>query len=160
MYAVVKIRGSNHTKVDIRYALRELRLHKNNHLVLVPEEMIGQLKKTKDYVTWGEIDKEHLLKLLREKARLLGEKPLDENWLKQNGFDGFEDFAQKLMDGKVKLNDFPDLKPVFRMNPPKGGFGQTKTPFKLGGSLGYRGKEINTLIDQMMEGGKIGKAEN
>jgi large subunit ribosomal protein L30 len=124
MYAVVKIRGSNHTKVDIKYALKELRLHRVNHLVLIPEDMIGQVKKVKDYVTWGEIDKEHLIKLLKERGKLLGDKPITEEWLKQNGY------------------------------------GKTKEPFKLGGNLGYRGIEINKLIDRMIEGGKIGQAKN
>jgi len=160
MYAVVKIRGSNHTKVDIKYALRELRLHRVNHLVLIPEDMIGQLKKAKDYVTWGEIDKEHLIKLLKERGKLLGDKPITEEWLKQNGFNSFQEFAEKLLDGKIKLKDYPDIKPVFRMNPPKKGYGKTKEPFKLGGNLGYRGIEINKLIDRMIEGGKIGQAKN
>ena len=43
-------------------------------------------------------------------------------------------------------------KPFFRLHPPRKGFERKgiKVPFKLGGVLGYRGKEINTLIQRMV----------
>lgn len=43
-------------------------------------------------------------------------------------------------------------KKFFRLSPPRKGFGRKgiKTPFTMGGALGYRGKEINDLIKRMI----------
>lgn len=45
-----------------------------------------------------------------------------------------------------------NIKPFFRLNPPKGGFERkgTKIPFTLGGALGNRKEAINTLIVKML----------
>jgi large subunit ribosomal protein L30 len=160
MLAVIKVRGSNKTEIGIKMAFRELRLTRNNHLVVVPEGQLGQIKKAKDYVAWGEIDEEHLEKLLREKGRMVGEKPINDNVLKELGFESHKEMASKLFDGTLKFKDVPGLKPVFRMNPPRKGYGSTRRPYKLKGALGYMGKDINGLIDRMLEGGELGKTEN
>ncbi len=160
MYAVIKIRGSNHTEIGIRRSLDELKLNRVNHLVLVPETEIGQIKKAKDYVTWGEIDKEHLVLLLKEKGRLLGEKHLNESVLSELGFKDFDEMAEKILNKEIRIRDIPNMKPVFRMNPPRKGYKSTKKTYQFKGSLGYRGKDINSLIEKMLEGGKIGEAKN
>ncbi|MGC8644765.1 MAG: 50S ribosomal protein L30 [Thermoplasmata archaeon] len=160
MLAAVKIRGSNKTDVDIKRAFKELRLNRNNHLVIVDQSQLGQLRKAKDYITWGEIDIEHLTKLLEKKGRMTGDRPIDDTVLKELGFASLEDMASKIMDGSVRIKDIPGLKPVFRMNPPRHGYESTKRPYSQHGDLGYRGKAINDLIDRMLEGGDIGKGEN
>lgn len=160
MYAVIKVRGSNHTEIGIKKALEELRLNRVNHLVVVPETQIGQIKKAKDYITWGEIDKEHLVLLLKEKGRFMGDKKIDEDSLKELGFSSVEEMAEKILNGEIKIKDIPSLKPIFRMNPPKKGYKSTKRTYQFKGSIGYRGKDINGLIERMIEGGKIGEAEN
>jgi large subunit ribosomal protein L30 len=160
MLAVIKIRGSNKTEPGIKRAFQELRLNKNNHLVLVDESQLGQVRKAKDYVTWGEIDEEHLVKLLQERGRVTGNRPLDDTFLKELGLGTINDLASKLLDGSLKVKDIESMKPVFRMNPPRRGYHSTKRTFNLKGALGYRGKEINKLIDAMLEGGKNGQGEN
>ncbi|MEM3205596.1 MAG: 50S ribosomal protein L30 [Thermoplasmatales archaeon] len=160
MLAAIKIRGSNKTEIGIKKAFKELRLNRNNHLVLVDQSQLGQLKKAKDYITWGEIDKEHLVKLLKERGEMVGGKPISDNILKELGFSSFEEMASKLIEGNLRIKDIPEMKPVFRMNPPKGGYRSTKRPYSMRGDLGYRGNAINNLIDRMLEGGEIGKTKN
>ncbi len=160
MLAVIKIRGSNKTEIGIKRAFQELRLTRNNHLVLIEEKEMGQIRKAKDYVTWGEIDEEHLERLLREKGRIVGDKVLDDSVLKELGFNSFNDMASRIIEGSVRIRDIANLKPVFRMNPPKRGYGSTKRTYGSKGALGYMGKDINGLIDRMLEGGRSGKAEN
>ncbi len=160
MYAVIKVRGSNHTEVGIRRALLEMRLDRINHLVLVPETEIGQIKKAKDYITWGEVDSEHLTRLIQEKGRMSGEKKVDSMTLKELGFGSFEEMAEKIINGGVRMKDIPNFKPVFRMNPPRKGYRSTKRTFDFKGALGYRGAEINSLIDSMLEGGELGKRKD
>ncbi len=160
MLAVIKVRGSNKTDVHIKRAFQELRLTRNNILVLVDESQLGQIRKAKDYVTWGEIDEEHLVKLLRERGRMMGDKPLDETVLKDIGVGSIEEMASRLMEGSLRIKDIEGMKPVFRMNPPRKGYGSTKRTYGMKGALGYRGKDINGLIDAMIEGGKSGQGKN
>ena len=100
------------------------------------------LHKVKDFVTFGEINKETLKELLEKRGRLAGDKKVAN--LK-------EDFVENLLGGKAKLQD-EGIKPFFRLAPPRQGFGKIgiKKGFSERGALGYRGKEINALIRKMI----------
>ena len=58
--------------------------------------------------------------------------------------------SEAIVDEKIKYREIPEIKPVFRLNPPKKGFKGVKKSFTNRGSLGYRGKEINKLIERMI----------
>lgn len=152
MYAVIRIRGRAGVNSDVAQTLRYLRLTRVNHLVLLPKNasIEGMLKKAKDYITWGEIDRETLKELLEKRGRLMGDKPLDEEYLKKINFNSFDELAAAIIEKKIVYSDLPDIKPVFRLNPPRGGYKNTKRTVKEGGDLGYRQKEINELIKRMM----------
>ncbi|MCD6381225.1 MAG: 50S ribosomal protein L30 [Candidatus Odinarchaeota archaeon] len=154
LLAVIRIRGRVSVRNDIDYTLNLLRLNKKFHLILIWNDPSykGMLQKVKDYVTWGEIDKETLELLLKNRGRIVGNEKISEDFLKENtNFNSFSELADALISGKVKLKDIPWLKPVFRLHPPKGGFKHsTKRPFKDLGELGYRGAEINQLIKRMI----------
>lgn len=79
MIAVIKIRSEIGTKQEIKDTFKFLNLKKKNSCVLLKETPanIGMVKKVKDYVTWGEINKETLLKLISKRARLPGDKRAD-----------------------------------------------------------------------------------
>ncbi|MGC8949630.1 MAG: 50S ribosomal protein L30, partial [Thermoprotei archaeon] len=84
-------------------------------------------------------------------GRKIGNKPLTENDIKNLGFNGFEDLAQALLEGKVKLKDLKMIKPVFRLHPPRKGFKKSvKKMYTDGGELGYRGPKINELLLRMI----------
>jgi len=81
---------------------------------------------------------------------LKGNKRVDEKVLKEvTGFNSFEEFAENLIEGKVKLRDYEEIVPVFRLTPPSKGFKSIKEHWPKG-DLGYRGKEINELIKRMI----------
>jgi large subunit ribosomal protein L30 len=152
MYAVIRIRGEAGLRKEIRDTLRMLRLKAPNNCVLVPEteSYKGMLEKCKDVCTWGEIEKETLIKLLKKRLRSEGDRRVDEKLLKEvTGFNSFEEFAEALLSGKNMLKDFKKLKPVFRLTPPSKGFKSVKEAYPKG-DLGYRGKEINELVERMM----------
>ena len=65
------------------------------------------------------------------------------------GYDSFERFAEDLISGKIKLKDFEELNPVFRLRPPKKGLKSIKHPWPKG-DLGYRGEAINELLERMI----------
>ncbi|MEZ0346135.1 MAG: 50S ribosomal protein L30 [Infirmifilum sp.] len=153
LLAVVRIRGTPDRSPEERKTLELLRLHKVNHCVLLPDtpSIRGMLKRAEYVVTYGEIDKETLVEVLRKRGRLIGNRPLTDDYVKSTGFDSIEGLAEALLEGKVSLSELPGLKPVFRLHPPKGGFrGSVKKHVNEGGELGYRGSAINALLKRMI----------
>ena len=156
LYAIIRIRGSSDTPYDIEYTLRLLRLVRKFHCVLYldTQAVKGMLHKVKDWITWGEIDRETLIELLRKRGRIIGNKPLTDEFIKSKlKISSIEELADALLQGRIlfhKLEEY-GIKPVFRLHPPKGGFkGSTKKPYGAGGELGYRGLAINELLRRMI----------
>jgi large subunit ribosomal protein L30 len=141
MYAVIRIRGLVDLKKDIKDTLVMLRLHRKMHCVLVKENecMKGMLQKTRNWITWGEIDDEILRQLIAKRGRKIGEKKLTE----QEAEEIFK---------KIKENEkIPEeIKQVFRLTPPSKGFKKSIKQHYPKGELGYRGKEINELLKRMI----------
>ncbi len=151
---VLRIRGDVDLRDDIRQTLRMLRLHKVNHATLVEqsESYTGMLQKVKDYATWGEVDATVLEKLLVKRGKATGNKSINDKYVTGNSkFSSLKKFTEALATSKASVGDVRGLKPVFRLHPPKGGFGKKrKRSYSEGGQLGYRGKEINKLISRMI----------
>ncbi len=152
MLAAIRIRGRTGINKDVEQTLKYLKLTRINHLVILPKtpSIIGMLEKAKDYITWGDIDKKTLEELIVKRGRLIGDKPIDAQYLESINFKSVEELANAIMEKKINYNDLPNIKPVFRLNPPRGGYKNTKRNVKEMGDLGYRGKEINELIKKMM----------
>ncbi|AHL23765.1 MULTISPECIES: 50S ribosomal protein L30 [Thermococcus] len=151
--ALIRLRSGIRARGEVRDTLAMLRLHRINHLVIVDDtpSYRGMIQKVKDYITWGEIDKETLVKLLRKRGRLVGNKPITDEYVQEKLGMSIEEFAEKVINGEMKLRDLPNIKPVFRLHPPRGGLkGSKKRSFKEGGALGYRGEKINELIERML----------
>lgn len=153
MLAVIRIRGRANIRRELQYALNLLNLTRVNHLVLLAgkEEEKGMLKKVEPYITWGEISKETLEKLLEKRARLAGNKRLHAEFLKENKVKGFSELAEKVL-GNSKVLQEIGIKRVFRLTPPKKGFERKgiKKSFSIGGVSGYRGEKINEIILRMI----------
>ncbi|MCX6671065.1 MAG: 50S ribosomal protein L30 [Euryarchaeota archaeon] len=153
VYAVIRVRGTVNIKPDIKKTMQLLRLTRANHCVLLEENAVykGMLQMVKDYTTWGEINKETLMKLLSMRGKLIGDKPLTEEYLKKAApYHSFEKLSEAIMENKVKYKDIPEVKPLFRLNPPKKGHRTVKRSFVNKGSLGYRKDAINLLIERML----------
>jgi len=151
--AVVRVRGDVGVKRGVLDTLHLLGLTRVNHCVLAKDDpaTLGMLLKVKDVVTWGEVSSEVLAELLRKRGRLTGNKKLsDEHVRSSTGLASIDEFAVTLHSGSMELKAIPGLKKVFRLHPPSKGYEATKRPFKVGGSLGYRGEKINDLIRRMM----------
>ncbi len=155
LYAIVRIRGTVDVPPKVRDTLRMLRLTRKFAAVIYPknETIEGMLKVVKDWVTWGEIDRETLKELIIKRGRLPGNKPITEEVIKElfNGL-SIDEFVDALIQGKILWHKLDGkVKPVFRLHPPKGGFkGSIRKPIGSGGELGYRGKEINELLRRMI----------
>jgi len=123
--AAILIRGPVHVDPEVLDTLHHLRL-RNKHICVVlanSPTVNGMLKRCRDYITWGEISPETLQELKTKRTKTT-----------------------------ISANGTPQPKPYFRLHPPRGGFERKgiKAPFTLGGSFGYRGQAINTLIKKML----------
>ncbi len=154
MIAAIRVRGRTGIRPEAEDTLRKLRLTRINHMVILPEDAThaGMLKRAKDYITWGEIDRDTLVESLRERARLQGRRPVTEESLKETGHENLDELADFLLKGNL-LSKVDKLVPVLRLHPPKGGYEFIRKQFNNGGTTGYRGKEINELIRKMLKPG-------
>lgn len=150
--AAVRVRGGVRVRGDIADTMGMLRLHRPNHCVVLPphETYMGMLRKAKDYITWGEVDGEVLAQLLAARGRRVGGEPLTEAHAKTLGYDSIASLADAVLEGKADLQRLDDLKPVFRLHPPRKGYEGVKRSFREGGALGDRGTAINELLLRMM----------
>ena len=102
-FAAVRIRGKINVKPDIKRTLQLLNLTKVNHCVLLEEKpsIKGMLQVAKDYITWGEIDKPILSKLINHRGRLEGDKDLTEQYIKSaTSFNTIDILCQAIIDKK------------------------------------------------------------
>ncbi len=153
VFAAVRVRGIINVKPDIKRTLQLFRLTKVNHCVLLEENasIKGMLQIAKDYITWGEIDKAILSELIGSRGKLEGDKDLTEDYIKSaTSYNNLEKLSQAIIDNKFKYKDIPNVKPIFRLSPPKKGYEGIKRSFVNKGALGYRRKEINKLLERMI----------
>ena len=145
MYAVIRLRSGIGVKGKIKRTLELLNLTRQNHCVIVGENELPMLRKVKDYVTWGEIDRETLKKIILKRGRLPGNKRLDENKIQQIYGKEVDQVVEEIMNtGHVE-----GMKKVFRLSPPKKGYKSIKRHYPKG-DLGYRGDAINELLKRMI----------
>jgi len=139
MFAAVRLRGSVNVSRGVEDTLKMLNLNSPNRCVVIPEtkEYLGMLRKAKDRITWGKIDKKTLSKLLQKRGKISKEK------LKEMKMKNLDELSDALMKNKLKL------KLIFRLNPPIHGFKSTRLPYPKG-DLGSRGEKINELLERMI----------
>lgn len=151
MFFVVRVRGTTGVKKGISDTLKMLRLTRINHGVLVEgtPSLAGMLQKAKDYITWGEIDSETLAEIISKRGEFVGGTRVTDELLCENtDYSSCEDLANVLISGDVKESDI-NMKPVFRLHPPRKGYEGIRSSINEGGSLGYRGESIKDLVKKM-----------
>ena len=131
--AVIRLRGTTGLRGDVAATLHMLNIRHVNHCTIVPDrpDVVGMLKKAKDYITWGHIDADTLKLLLEKRGEAAGAAGAKHS---------------------ISLNG-KDYKPYFRLSPAKGGLGKRgiKASFAGGsGALGDRKDKINELLKKMI----------
>lgn len=144
--AVIKVRGNIRVDRKIRATMAMMNLTRVNHCVLIDDRdsYLGMLQKSKDWITWGEVSEDNVIKLLTKRAKIT-----DELVKQKTKYKTVEEFAKAFMKMEAELADL-GINPVFRLSPPKKGYENTKAAFANKGSLGYRGEEINKLLARMI----------
>jgi large subunit ribosomal protein L30 len=152
-FAVIQIRGLIKVPKTVKDTLLMMNLTRKNHCVIVDDRDTykGMLQKAKDYITWGEITEDNVVKMISKRGRAAGDKRVTDDYVKDNSdYKSITEFAQAFMKFEAGVKDVKGLKPVFRLSPPTKGYRGTKKPWKAGGSLGYRGEAINELLEKMV----------
>ncbi|MDD4049440.1 MAG: 50S ribosomal protein L30 [Candidatus ainarchaeum sp.] len=152
LMAIIRVRGPVKIKKDIEKSMTLLNLTRANHCVVYNDSayLKGSLKKAKDYVTWGEVSKDVLKKLLVKRGYVY---TADNKLISFN--DAFSKDLDKIIEeifsGKKTIKEL-NIKPVFRLKPPSKGYDRKgiKKTFVEGGALGYRKEEINKLLKKML----------
>ncbi len=151
--AIIRIRGTVNIKPSIKKTLQLLNLTRVNHCTLIEENEYykGMLQVVKDYTTWGEINKETLTEMIKTRGMLTGDKQITDDYIKTaTSYGTVQKFAEAIYDKKIRYKELPEVKPLFRLHPPKKGYEGIKRAFNNGGALGYRGTKINDLLTRML----------
>lgn len=134
--AIIRLRGRTGISADKEATLKHLNLNRINNCVVVSEspQVLGMLRKAKDYITWGRIDTDSLNALVSKRGRLV-----------QNVSGKSKSRRTISVDGKT-------YEPYFRLNPAKGGLGSRgiKATFAKSGALGDRKEKISDLLKRMI----------
>lgn len=154
-WVVVRVRSDVGVERSIKETMHMLNLTKVNHAVIIPEndQYRGMLQKAKDYITWGAADKELVENMLRERGRMVGDKPLTDEIVKaESEYGSISELADAITANDATVKDVAGLKRVFRLHPPRGpkGWGGIKRSFVVGGALGPRGEAIKPLVERMI----------
>ena len=154
-WIVVRARSDVTVERSIRETMGMLNLTRVNHAVIIPEnpQYNGMLQKAKDYITWGNADAELVEKMISERGRLVGDKPVTDADVKgATDYKSIKDFAKAIVSGDAAVKDMAEMKRVFRLHPPRGpkGWGGLKRTYVIGGALGPRGEDITALVERMI----------
>ncbi len=141
MICIIRIRGEVGLRGDATESLNRIRLRKKYSCVVWQKpkaEELGALKKIKDFVAYGEISNELFEKLIENRGRIIDKKKKTD----------LKKAAKEIIKGKSYED--ANIKPFFRLHPPRGGI-DSKIHFgKKKGVLGDHGKEINKLLERML----------
>lgn len=139
MLLSIRISGLVGIPSEVKETLYRLRLRRKYSAVLLnpTQENLKLLKKLRNYIAYGDINRETLLDLIKKRAQPIGpDKKIDA-----------EKIVEKL--DKKNLKDL-GLKPFFRLHPPRGGI-ESKKHFGIGkGVLGDNKDKINYLVRRML----------
>lgn len=141
MKLAIRIAGMVEINRDVEETLQRMRLRRKYAAVLLPATSASEklLKSVRDFVAYGDIDKETLLELLQKRAQLRDKK---------EKIDAAE-VAEQLATGKKKPEEL-NIKPFFRLHPPRGGI-DSKLHFGVRkGVLGNNKEKINDLARRML----------
>jgi large subunit ribosomal protein L30 len=147
----VRVRGTVKVRKEIGDTMTMLNLTKPHHVVVIDDRptYLGMLDKAKDYITYGEIEQPVLEVLLRKWARREGNNQVTEEYVKERTGQTIAEFASSVMNFEKELDDL-EIKKVFRLHPPRKGYKSVKRGISQGGSVGYRGSDINNLLRRMI----------
>jgi len=108
-FIVVRARSNVGVERSIRETMGHLNLTKVNHAIIIPDnaQYRGMLQKSKDYITWGEATEELVEKMLVERGRMVGDKPLTDAIVAEHtDFKNIKAFAKAIVLIRLLLSQY------------------------------------------------------
>ena len=156
---VIRIKGVNHIRPQVKKILRLLRLRQLNNgvFVKVNKATMNMIKRIEPYVTFGYPNRKTISDLIYKRgfakinhARIpLSDNMIIENSLKQYNITCIEDLIEEIYRVGPHFKEANSFLWTFKMNNPKGGWSNKNHSFQNGGDWGNREEEINKLIRRM-----------
>jgi large subunit ribosomal protein L30 len=142
MKAIIRISGLNAIRREDSETLDRLRLRKKFTCAVLRNkpEVLGMIKKVRNYTAYGDIDKETLAKIIEKRGKKVDKAKKTEK---------ADKIAEEMFSGKIekKFEDF-NIKPYFPLHPPRKGI-KSKLHYPKG-VLGDHGDKIKLLIERML----------
>ncbi|MEK6917435.1 MAG: uL30 family ribosomal protein [Nanoarchaeota archaeon] len=140
MIVAIRIKGDVNIDPRIKETLYRIRLRRKYSCVVIKPDPVslGVIKKLTSFIAYGEINEETLHNLIEKRG-----KPID----KKKKID-VKKVVEEIKKGK-KFEDL-NLKPFFRLHPPRGGIDSGKHFGVKKGVLGNNREHINKLIERML----------
>jgi large subunit ribosomal protein L30 len=136
MICAIRIHGMVGLNKDVVETLYRLRLRKKYSCIVLEKptkEQLGMIKKVRDFVAFGEINEETYKELKEKRGKMQGTKSPTSSPNKSGTKD-------------IKGN----LKPFFRLHPPRKGIDSKKHFGVKKGVLGNNKEKINELVLRML----------
>jgi large subunit ribosomal protein L30 len=148
---VVNLRGMVNTRAPVRTTLDQLKVVRRFNATIIPKDKVhlGMLNLAKEHVAWCDLDATTAERLLSARAeRSSGNKVSTDELSKGHG--SIKQIASDLETGKLRLKSVEEIRPFFRLSPPKGGFKRSiRRQYRDGGILGPN-EELSSLVEKML----------
>jgi len=156
---VIRIKGVNHIRPQVKKILRLLRLRQLNNGVFVKinKATMNMIKRIEPYVAYGYPNRKTISDLIYKRgfakinhARIpLSDNMIIENSLNKYNINCIEDLIEEIYRVGPHFKEANSFLWTFKMNNPKGGWSNKNHSFQNGGDWGNREEEINKLIRRM-----------
>ena len=151
---VIRIKGVNHIRPQVKKILRLLRLRQLNNGVFVKinKATMNMIKRIEPYVAYGYPNRKIISDLIYKRgfakinhARI----PLSDNMIIENSLNKYNILIEEIYRVGPHFKEANSFLWTFKMNNPKGGWSNKNHSFQNGGDWGNREEEINKLIRRM-----------
>ena len=156
---VIRIKGVNHIRPQVKKILRLLRLRQLNNgvFVKVNKATMNMIKRVEPYVVYGYPNRKTISELIYKRgfAKINHSRiPLSDNMIIEQSLGKFgincvEDLIEEIYRVGPHFKEANSFLWTFKMNNPRGGWSNKNHSFQNGGDWGNREEEINKLIRKM-----------
>jgi len=136
MIVAIRISGLVSIPRSVQETLFRMRLRKKYTAILIEdtEENRKLLESVRNFIAYGEISEETAEKLIEKRGKIIGKKKIDAGAV-----------LDKIADKKTQ-----NIKPFFRLHPPRGGIDSKAHYGVRKGVLGNNKEAINKLVERML----------
>ena len=156
---VIRIKGVNHIRPQVKSILRLLRLRQLNNGVFVKinKATMNMIKRVEPYVVYGYPNRKTISDLIYKRgfAKIAHSRiPLTDNTIIENSLGKFnitciEDLIEEIYQVGPHFKEANSFLWTFKLNNPRGGWRNKNHSFINGGDWGNREEEINKLVRSM-----------